>query len=566
MLRNLTVYQRFAIIIAALSIVLFAVSALQILVLRDAVLDERRTTVHDLVDAAAKILAHYDDEAKAGRIEPDRARQMAFASISAMRWGEYSDYIGVYGTGSADAGVTYVHANPKYINVNRWDFKDSTGKLLIQDIVRTARAGGGFVEYLSPRSAGGAELRKISYAGAYGTGDKLLAIQAGAYVDDIDAVVFRRMIWAVIAGLSGLALAGFVAFWLGRGLVVPLSQTCAAMDELAKGNLSADIPFVDRTNETGRIARSLQVFRDHLVETTRLRTEQEAMKTRSVEDRRAVLARIADDFERSIGGVIRGTATAADELQSSASSMSTIAVGTTDQSAKVAAAAEQTASNVQTVAASAEELSSSIQEIARQVTQSSSIAQSAVGQATRTEGMVGRLVEASQKIGEVMALIQTIAGQTNLLALNATIEAARAGEAGKGFAVVANEVKALSQQTAKATEEITSQIQAIRDATGSTVEAIREIGTTIGQMNEITGSIAAAVEEQGAATKEIARSVQQAAQGAQGVMQNIAGVREASVQVDSAATLVLNAAAQLTTQSEQLETETGKFLGNIRAA
>jgi len=565
-MRNLTVYQRFAIIIAALSIVLFAVSALQILVLHDAVLNERRTTVRDLVDAAAKILAHYDGEARAGRVEPDRARQMAFASISAMRWGEYSDYVGVYGTGSTDAGVTYVHANPKYINVNRWDFKDSTGKLLIQEIVRTARAGGGFVEYLSPRSAGGAELRKISYAGAYGTGDKLMAIQAGAYVDDIDAVVFRRMIWAVVAGLSGLALAAFVAFWLGRGLVVPLNQTCAAMDELAKGNLSVDIPFVDRTNEIGRIARSLQVFRDHLVETTRLRTEQEAMKTRSVEDRRAVLAHIADDFERSIGGVIRGTATAADELQNSASSMSTIAVGTTDQSAKVAAAAEQTASNVQTVAASAEELSSSIQEIARQVTQSSSIAQSAVGQATRTEGMVGRLVEASQKIGEVMALIQTIAGQTNLLALNATIEAARAGEAGKGFAVVANEVKALSQQTAKATEEITSQIQAIRDATGSTVEAIREIGTTIGQMNEITGSIAAAVEEQGAATKEIARSVQQAAQGAQGVMQNIAGVREASVQVDSAATLVLNAAAQLTTQSEQLETETGKFLGNIRAA
>ena len=264
--------------------------------------------------------------------------------------------------------------------------------------------------------------------------------------------------------------------------------------------------------------------------------------------------------------MIRGTATAADELQDSASSMSTIAVGTTDQSAKVAAAAEQTASNVQTVAASAEELSSSIQEISRQVTQSSSIAQNAVGQASRTEAMVGRLVEASQKIGEVMALIQTIAGQTNLLALNATIEAARAGEAGRGFAVVANEVKALSSQTAKATDEITSQIQEIRDATGSTVNAIREIGTTIGQMNEITGSIAAAVEEQGAATNEIARSVQQAAQGAQEVMQNITGVREASSKVNAAATLVLNAAAQLTSQSEQLETETGKFLGNIRAA
>jgi methyl-accepting chemotaxis protein len=431
-MRNLTVYQRFAMIIAALTMVLFAVSALQILVLREATLDERRTTVRDLVEAATKVLAHYENEAKAGRVEPDKARQMAFAAISAMRWGEYSDYIGVYGTGSADAGVTYVHANPKYINVNRWEFKDKSGKLLIQDIVRTARAGGGFVEYMAPRSAGGAELRKVSYVGSFGTGDKALALQAGAYVDDIDAVVFRRMIWAGVAGLAGLAVAAFAAFWLGRGLVGPLNRTCAAMDELAEGNLAVDIPFVDRTNEIGRIARSLQVFKDHLVETTQLRTEQEAMKTRSAEERRADLARIADDFERSIGGVIRGTATAADELQGSASSMSTIAVGTTDQSARVAAAAEQTASNVQTVAASAEQLSSSIQEISRQVTQSSTIAQSAVGQADRTEAMVGRRVDASQKIGEVMALIQTIAGQTNRLALNATIEAARAGGPGRG--------------------------------------------------------------------------------------------------------------------------------------
>ena len=565
-MRNLTVYQRFAMIIAALTMVLFAVSALQILVLRDATLDERRTTVRDLVEAATKVLAHYEGEAKAGSIEPEKARQMAFASISAMRWGEYSDYIGVYGTGSSDAGVTYVHANPKYINVNRWDFKDKSGKLLIQDIVRTARAGGGFVEYLAPRSAGGDELRKLSYVGAFGTGDKALALQAGAYVDDIDAVVFRRMMWAGIAGLGGLVVAAFAAFWLGRGVVGPLNRTCSVMDELVRGNLAVDVPFVDQTNEVGRIARSLQIFKDHLVETTRLRTEQEEMKVRSAEERRTDLSRIADDFERSIGGVILGTTSAADELQNSASSMSTIAVGTTDQSARVAAAAEQTASNVQTVAASAEQLSSSIQEISRQVTQSSSIAQNAVGQASRTEAMVGRLVEASQKIGEVMALIQTIAGQTNLLALNATIEAARAGDAGRGFAVVANEVKALSSQTAKATDEITSQIQEIRDATGSTVNAIREIGTTIGQMNEITGSIAAAVEEQGAATNEIARSVQQAAQGAQEVMQNISGVREASGKVNAAATLVLNAAAQLTSQSEQLESETGKFLGNIRAA
>ena len=160
---------------------------------------------------------------------------MAFAAISAMRWGEYSDYIGVYGTGSADAGVTYVHANPKYINVNRWEFKDKSGKLLIQDIVRTARAGGGFVEYLAPRSAGGAELRKVSYVGAFGAGDKLLALQAGAYVDDVDAVVFRRMIWAGLAGLAGLAIAAFAAFWLGRGLVVPLKQNLLGHGRTGQG-------------------------------------------------------------------------------------------------------------------------------------------------------------------------------------------------------------------------------------------------------------------------------------------------------------------------------------------
>jgi methyl-accepting chemotaxis protein len=565
-MRHLTVYQRLAMIIAVLSIAFFAVSAMQILVLRDAVLEERRTTIHDMVDAAVKVLAFYESEAKAGRIEPDRARQMAFASVGAMRWGEYADYVGVYGAGNADAGVTYVHTNPKYINVNRWDFKDSRGKLLIQDIVQTARAGGGYIEYFAPRSSGGAELRKLSYVSAFGAGDKLLALQAGAYVDDIDAVVLHRSIWAAVVGLFGLAVAGLAAFWLGRGVVVPLAKTCEVMDSMTKGNLAFDVPFIDRKNEIGRIARSLQVFKDHLVETTRLRIEQEQMKVRGAEDRRADLGRIADEFERSIGGVIRGTAAAADELQNSATSMSTIAEGTTDQSAKVAAAAEQTASNVQAVAASAEQLSSSIKEIARQVTQSTSIAQNAVEQATRTESMVERLVQATQKIGEVMALIQTIAGQTNLLALNATIEAARAGEAGKGFAVVANEVKALSSQTAKATDEIAGQIQAIRDATSSTVDAIREIGTTIGQMNEIAGSISAAVEEQGTATQEIARSVQQAAHGTQDVMQTIAGVREASGHVDAAATRVLNAAGQLTTQSEQLKSETGKFLGNIRAA
>ncbi|MGY3449535.1 methyl-accepting chemotaxis protein [Bradyrhizobium sp. USDA 4353] len=565
-MRHLTVYQRLAAIIAVMSIALFAVSAMQILMLRGTVIEERQAMVRNLVDSAVKVLSYYDAAAASGKMSADEARQQAFAAIGAMRWGPYNDYLGVYGTGPSDAGVTYVHAKREYINVNRWNYQDANKKYLIQDIVRAARAGGGFVEYQVPRASGGPELPKMSYVGAYGSGDKMLAIQAGVYVDDIDAAVYQRALWAGLGALAGLLIAAITAFWLGRSVVVPLDQTCAVMDELTKGHLGFEVPFTDRRNEIGRMARSLQILKDHLAESERIRAEQELAKQQAAEERRAVLARIADEFERSIGGVIQTTTSAAGELQTSAQSMSSIVSGTSDQSAKVAAAAEQTAKNVQTVSASAEQLSSSIQEIAKQVTQSSSIAQNAVEQATRTESMVTRLVHASQKIGEVMALIQTIAGQTNLLALNATIESARAGEAGKGFAVVANEVKALSAQTAKATEEITSQIEAIRDATTSTVTAIREIGTTIGQMNEITETIAAAVEEQGVATKEIARSVQQAAQGTQGVMQHIVGVREASGQVGAAAAQVLSAAAQLGSQSDQLKSQTGRFLGNVRAA
>jgi methyl-accepting chemotaxis protein len=246
--------------------------------------------------------------------------------------------------------------------------------------------------------------------------------------------------------------------------------------------------------------------------------------------------------------------------------LSTIAKETTRQSTTVAAAAQQTTANVQTVAAAAEELSTSGHEISRQIAHSASIAQSAVAQADRTNSMVEGLLEATQKIGEVMGLIQNIAAQTNLLALNATIEAARAGEAGKGFAVVASEVKALATQTAKATEEITDQIQAIRDATGATAEAIRGIGATIGQIDEIATTIAAAVEEQGGSTKEIARNVQQAAQGTQGVMQNIEGVTQASGQVGTAAELVLGSAAELAKQSERLKQEVESFLATVRAA
>jgi len=522
--------------------------------------------VFDLVEAAKKILAAYDEKAKAGKITAEQARQLAFDAIGAMRWGASSDYLGVYGAGSDNAGVTYVHANPKYINVNHWDYKDNQGQLLIRNIVGKARTGGGFLEYQVPKAAGGPELPKLTYAGGYGEGDKLLAIQAGVYTDDIDAVVFERAVWIAAGGLAGLLVAALAAFALGRGLIGPLGAMCGVMDSLAEGDLSVEVPFVAHRNEIGRIARSLAVFKERLIETERLRAERDEAAARAGADRKSAMGRIASEFEQSVGGIVAAAASAAAEMQQSAQSLFAIAKETSRQSTTVAAAAQQTTGNVQTVAEAAEELSTSGQEISGHIARSGSIARSAVAQAGRTNTMVEGLLEATQKIGEVMGLIQNIAGQTNLLALNATIEAARAGEAGRGFAVVASEVKALSTQTAKATEEIADQIQAIRDATGGTAEAIREIGATIGEIDQIATAIAAAVEQQGASTQDIARNVQQAAQGTRGVMQNIADVTQASGQVGTAAELVLGSAGELAKQSERLKREVESFLGTVRAA
>ena len=565
-MRHLTVYQRFALIIAVLTIVFVAALFAQVMVLRDTVFEERRTKVFDMVQAAKKVLASYEEKAKAGKISPDDARKLAFDAIGAMRWGASDDYLGVYGAGSTNAGVTYVHANPKYINVNRWNYRDHKGQLLIQDIVGIARRGGGFLEYQVPKATGGPELPKLTYATGYGEGDQMLAIQAGVYTDDVDAVVFVRAVWIALGGLGGLLIAGMVAFVLGRGLVRPLGKICGAMDDLAKGDLNVEVPFVEHRNEIGRIARSLSVFKDRLIDAERLRMEREEATARAVAERKSAMNQIASVFEKSVGAIVAGAASAAAEMQHSAQSLSAIAKETTRRSTTVASAAQQTTGNVQTVAAAAEELSQSSLEISRQIDHSASIAQSAVAQADRTNAMVEGLLQATQKIGEVMGLIQNIAAQTNLLALNATIEAARAGDAGRGFAVVANEVKALSTQTAKATEEIADQIEAIRNATGTTAEAIREIGATIGQINEIATTISTAVEQQRGSTKEIAHSVHEAAQGTQGVMQNIADVTKASGQVGEAAELVLSSAGELGKQSERLKQEVESFLTTVRAA
>ena len=565
-MRHLTVYARFITIIAVLSAVFVAVMAYQVWVVRGTVIEERRAKVLDIVETAKKILAYYDERAKAGELSPADAQKLAFGAIGAMRWGKFADYIGIYGAGKDNAGVTYVHSNPKYINVNRWDYKDGQGHLLIQDIVRKARAGGGYVEYSVPRAGGDKELPKLSYASGYGDGDKLLAIQAGAYTDDVDEAIFRSAIWIAAGGLAGLLIATLTALLLGRGLVRPLNKICGAMDGLASGDLAAEIPYRDLRNEIGQMSRGLGVFKDALVNAERLREEQSGAEQGRLSQRKADMARLADGFEIAIGEIVNTVSSASTGLEESAVALAANAERSLELTTIVAAASGETSTNVQSVASATEEMASSVDEIGRQVQTSADIAAKAVGQAQETNDRVGELAKAAARIGDVVELINMIAGQTNLLALNATIEAARAGEAGRGFAVVAAEVKALAEQTAKATSEIGLQVTGIQTATQDSVAAIKEIGGTIERMSEIASSIASAVEQQGSSTNEISRNVQHVAQAAQQVSSNIADVQRRASETGSASSVVLSAARQLSGNSSRLKVEVSKFLSSVRAA
>ena len=375
---------------------------------------------------------------------------------------------------------------------------------------------------------------------------------------------FAFMMLAVILG-AAIVIGVVIGFYVVRDVSRGIDSIVKPMQALGRGDLTAQVPHQGEKTEIGAMADTLQVFKEALI-------AKKAVDEAAAHDAEAKIERgrrvdsITRDFESMIGEIVETVSSASTQLESSAGTLSGTAKRSQELTTAVAAASEEASTNVQSVASATEEMASSVNEISRQVQESARMANEAVDQARKTNDRVSELSKAAARIGDVVELINNIAGQTNLLALNATIEAARAGEAGRGFAVVASEVKALAEQTAKATGEIGQQITGIQAATQDSVGAIKEISGTIERLSEISSTIAAAVEEQGAATQEISRNVQQAAQGTQQVSANITDVQRGASETGSASAQVLSAAQSLSSDSNRLKLEVGKFLSSVRAA
>jgi methyl-accepting chemotaxis protein len=523
--------------------------------------EQKQIELKHLVELALTVVKEEHAAAEKGEIPAAEAQKRAEARLADMRYGN-NDYFFII---DMQNRMVMNPTATKLLGQDMSEMKDPNGKRLFIEINETVRRhGSGFVDYLWQKPGSEKPQPKLSYVAGFAPWGWIIG--TGVYIDDLDAQAWTSTQHSLMAAGLVLLITLAVSTFMARGITRPLNRMTVAMKALADGRLDIEVPGIGRHDEVGEMADAVEVFKTNAVARQRLEAEQNERDARAAAQRKADTDRLADDFEGAVGQIIETVSSASTELEASAGTLTATAERSEKLATVVAAASEEASTNVQSVASATEEMASSVNEISRQVHESARIANEAVDQARKTNDRVGELAKAAARIGDVVELINTIAGQTNLLALNATIEAARAGEAGRGFAVVASEVKALAEQTAKATGEIGLQITGIQAATQDSVAAIKEIGETIGRMSEISSTIASAVEEQGAATQEISRNVQQASRGTTQVSSNITDVQRGASDTGLASAQVLSAAQSLSRESTQLKLEVGKFLNSVRAA
>ncbi|HUI94920.1 MAG TPA: cache domain-containing protein [Xanthobacteraceae bacterium] len=558
---TLTISRRLGLLVALAVVASLTAIAMQLILMRSAMLEERKAAIKNQVMNAVSIVGEFAAAAEKGQMSEADAQKRALDILRDVRYGN-NDYFFIY----LENGTNIMSgANPGIVGKNLIDAKDPTGFPFVRAMIAAAQAGSGFASFLYPRPGSDkTPLPKITYS--IDVKPWNWVVSTGVWVDDLDVVFYAEVrkviIWAAV--LIGALCAA--AVWLSRGLVKPLRAMTATMSELAAGNLDVAVPAAGRRDELGSMAKAVEVFKDNAAAQRKLESEQKETQARAAAERKRDMVELASQFERTVGGIVDTVSSASNELEATATSLTRTAEMTQQMSSTVNAASETASTNVQAVAAATNQMTASIGEIGRQVQTSSKIAADAVAQAEKTDARVNELSTAANRIGDVVQLITAIAEQTNLLALNATIEAARAGEAGRGFAVVAQEVKALAAQTAKATGEISTQIAGMQSATQDSVAAIKEISGTIRQISEIAAAIAGAVEQQGAATGNISRNIREAASGTTEVASSITKVTQGAHETGAASSEMLTSAKSLARESARLRDEVSAFLQSIKAA